>query len=352
MRKVLVGLSGGIDSSVAMYLLLKQGYEVEGITMLIWSKDSPYPAPVSPNSCYNPDKSEDLAKIDEICAKLGVRHHVVDCSRLYERNVLANFRSEYMNARTPNPCIWCNALIKFGAMLDIARETLDFDFFATGHYARISKCGNRFRLMKAVDGKKDQSYFLSRLSQKQLSATLFPLGDHTKDEIRRIDESLGFHAPGAVESQDFYGGDYSDLLSTPDRNGDIVLVDDGRKIGEHRGFWHYTIGQRKGLGIAWSEPLYVISLDPLANRVYVGTKERTFSSFLVAGNVNYVGFDSFDSRVYTVKIRSTSSGAPAFVSSTDEGFRADFLSPVMALTPGQSAVVYDGDVVVASGIIL
>ena len=351
-EKVLVGLSGGIDSSVALYLLNREGYDAEGITMLIWAKDSPYPAPVSPNSCYNPDKTKDLEKIDEICSKIGVEHHVVDCSRLYEKNVLGNFKDEYMNARTPNPCIWCNALIKFGAMLDVARETIDFDYFATGHYARIEKIGSRYALKKAKDLKKDQSYFLSRLSQEQLSKTIFPLGDYTKDEIRKIDEGQGFHEPGMCESQDFYGGDYSDLLNAEPRHGDIILVDDNRKVGEHDGFWHYTIGQRKGLGIAWSEPLYVISLDPVMNRVYVGTKKHTFSDYCEVGLVNYVTETDFTDEEYLVKIRSTSPGIPAHVKRTKDGFRVDFMEPAMALTPGQSAVVYRGDYVIASGIIL
>ena len=177
MKKVLIGLSGGIDSSVAAYLLKSAGYEVEGVTMLIWKKDSPYPAPVSPNSCYNPDKEKDLEEIDRIARKIGIPHRVIDCSALYESKVLDNFKAEYMNARTPNPCIWCNALIKFGAMVDEAHRVVDFDYFATGHYARIARIGERYAIRKAADGKKDQSYFLSRLSQKQLESTLFPLGN-------------------------------------------------------------------------------------------------------------------------------------------------------------------------------
>lgn len=351
MKKVLVGLSGGIDSSVAAYLLKNAGYDVIGVTMLIWKKDSPYPAPVSPNSCYNPNKAEEMDEIRAIADKIGIRHHVIDCSELYERNVLDNFKNEYMNARTPNPCIWCNALIKFGAMVEEARRSIDFDYFATGHYARIERIGDRYAIAKAVDLKKDQSYFLSRLSQEQLKTTLFPLGHLTKDEVRKIDVSLSLHEEGQSESQDFYGGDYTDLLQQNDEEGDIVFKD-GRKVGSHRGFWHYTIGQRKGLGIAYSEPLYVISLDPERNLVIVGTKEDTMRSKALCSSVNYMACLGFEDKEYNIKIRSTSPGSLGRVRAVGpDSLEIDFASSVNAITPGQSAVIYDGDVVVASSII-
>lgn len=350
--KVLVGMSGGIDSSVAAYLLKEAGYEVEGITMLVWKPDSPYPAPMSANSCYSPDKTKDLEKIREICDRLGIRHHVVDCSDLFESTVLDDFRSEYMNGRTPNPCIWCNQKIKFGAMLDYASSQLPFDFFATGHYARVARMANgRYAVLKAKDPKKDQSYFLSRLSQKQLSKVLFPLGGYLKTDIRALDESLGFHEKGQPESQDFYGGSYTDLLSVPDCDGDIVS-EDGKVLGQHHGFWHYTIGQRKGLGIAFSEPLYVVALDPMKNRVIVGTEPSTRSTVVTASQVIYGSVDEFDEdRTYMVKIRSMAVPAEAHVKSVNDGFTVSFLSFVRGVAPGQSAVVYDGDAVAASGII-
>ncbi len=354
MKKVLVGMSGGIDSSVAALLLKNSGYEVEGITMLIWRPDSPYPAPASADSCYNPKKAEEIAGIEEICRKIGIRHHTVDCSDLYESTVLRNFREEYMHGRTPNPCIWCNTKIKFGAMVEKARSLFDFDYFATGHYARIRYNGDngRWDLMKAVDLRKDQSYFLSRLSQEQLSATLFPLGEMTKSEVRRIDVGNGFHREGMSESQDFYSGDYTDLLEVGDRKGDIILADSGRKVGEHRGFWHYTIGQRRGLGVAYSEPLYVVSLNPEKNEVVVGTEKYVRGLGVVCSNPNWVGDTAFESdKIYSAKIRSTSPGVPCRAEKTEDGFSLTFSSTVKAPTPGQSAVVYDGEKVIASAII-
>lgn len=352
MKRVIVGMSGGIDSTVAAYLLKKSGYDTIGVTMLTWKKDSPYPYDETKNSCYNPNKEEDIKEIKRLCSVIGIEHKTVDCTSLFESKVLKNFREEYMAGRTPNPCLWCNTYIKFGALLDEVRKTLDFDYFATGHYARIKLVNGRYNLLKAVDLKKDQSYFLSRLSQKQLSETLFPLGEMTKDEVRKIDLELGFHHEGQSESQDFYGGDYVNLLSQEDRMGDVILLPENRKIGEHRGFWHFTIGQRKGLDISFSEPLYVLSLESEKNIVYVGRESETKHSILTAENVNWVSDTDFDAnKIYSAKIRSMNKGVEVKAKKEENGFSLSFLCPMKSITPGQSAVVYDGDRVIASGII-
>lgn len=350
--KVLVGMSGGIDSSVTAWLLKEKGYDVEGVTMTLWRPSSPYPAPISSSSCYCQDKSEDLDRISKIAETIGIKHTVIDCAEVFEREVLDNFCSEYVSGRTPNPCIWCNSRVKFGALIDYASTFIDFDLFATGHYARIvhNEESGRYELRKGLDIKKDQSYFLSRLDQKQLSRTLFPLGDYTKTEIREIDERLGFHEKGAGESQDFYGSDYSELLQLDDKSGDIVLSD-GTVVGRHNGYWHYTIGQRKGLGIAYHEPLYVTEIDARNNRVVVATADESTFSLLSAKYPVFVSEEGFDSRIYKVKIRSMDKGTDAMVSGNSSGFSVRFLSPVRGVAPGQSAVVYDGDRVIASGFI-
>ena len=272
MKKVLVGMSGGIDSSVSAYLLKNLGYEVEGVTMKLFKEGQALAPNITKDACFSPNEVHDIEKSKEICEKIGIKHHVLDLSSVYESYVLKNFRDEYMNARTPNPCVICNQKIKFGALMDYARESgIEFDYFATGHYAEIVYAFSRYAIKRAKDLLKDQSYFLYRLSQEQLSHILFPLASFTKKEVRTIDVNMGFHSANQEESMDFYSGDYNELLKAGERAGNIVDTN-GRVLGEHKGFWNYTIGQRKGLGIGYKEPLYVIALDSVKNEVVVGTK--------------------------------------------------------------------------------
>jgi len=351
--RVLVGMSGGIDSAVAAYLLKEQGHEVVGVTMTIWSNRSDLPAPRVANSCFAPDKTEDLKKIKAICSKLGIEHQTLELSDQFEQVVLHNFTTEYMGGKTPNPCVWCNSKIKFGAMVDFAREKgLQFDKFATGHYARIVEKGGRYAVSRAVDLKKDQSYFLYRLTQEQLATTLFPLGGMHKDEVRIIDEEQELHSVHEQESQDFYGGDYTDLLDVNNQEGNIVDLD-GNVLGRHEGIWHYTIGQRKGLGLAAEKPLYVLALRADTNEVVVGFVEHTYQRSVTAGNLVWGLSDHLAGEVaLQAKIRSTGAPAPARARQNEDGtVTAIFDSEVQAATLGQSLVLYDGPVILCGGII-
>jgi tRNA-specific 2-thiouridylase len=354
--KVMVGMSGGIDSAVTAYLLKEQGYDVKAITMLLGKGNAQLKDAKKTNYCFAPNKDEELKKVKEICEKLDIESILLDLSSNFEDTVLQNFKDEYLNGRTPNPCVWCNSKIKFKAMLEEAeKQGIEFDKFATGHYARIIKKNGRYCLYRGKDLRKDQSYFLYRLNQDQLSKVLFPLGDYVKDEVRAIDVKLGFHQEEQTESQDFYDGDYTELLNVESKEGNIVDRS-GKILGKHKGLFHYTIGQRKGLGIAAERPLYVLELDTFNNEVVVGFQEQTFNNIVEAKNIVWGSRLSVKNEKLDAKIRSTGYPSKATVSSYvdengDEVLVAKFEEPIQAATVGQSLVIYDGDEVVAGGII-
>ncbi len=353
MSKGLVGMSGGIDSSIAAYLLKKRGYEVSGVTMSLWKEGRVFHGDATKDACFSPNKKEEIEKARSICDKLEIEHHVLDIADLYESTVLKNFKDEYLGGRTPNPCIWCNQKIKFGAMVDYAKEAgIQFDYFATGQYARIERENDRYCLKRRMDPLKDQSYFLYRLSQRQLARTLFPLGSMSKKQVRTIDVELGFHPEDQGESQDFYSGSYADLLDVEPTPGDIVDMQ-GKVLGRHNGIWNYTIGQRKGLGVSAPKPLYVISLDVPGNRVVVGYEENTVNTVVRATNLNWVSIEDLPSTIHaSAKIRSTGIPVACQVSiDSQDRLCAVFDVPVKAATPGQSLVVYDNDKVLVGGII-
>lgn len=285
--KIAVGLSGGVDSSVAALLLKQQGYDVTGITMSIWNGSGAQE--LRKKSCYGPDEKYDIENAREVCCLLDIPFHVIDCSDQYSERVLKIFREEYLAARTPNPCIICNYKIKFGYLPEMAKSSgIEFDMFATGHYARVEYNAekDRYLLEKGIDPKKDQSYFLYMLSQSQLRKTLFPTGTLTKDEVREIARLAGLPVWDREESQDFCSGDYRELLGAREYEGEIVHVD-GRVLGKHKGLWNFTPGQRRGLSVSDSEPLYVVKLDNRLNRVIVGSKDDMYSSFTVR-DINWI----------------------------------------------------------------
>jgi tRNA-specific 2-thiouridylase len=351
--KVAVGLSGGVDSSVAALLMVRAGHDVSGILMKIW------PGPDAPgaarSACYGPDEAEDIRAAGDVCARLGIPLHVFDCSASYEDLVLRYFREGYLAGTTPNPCVRCNQMVKFGILPDAAREAgLAFDRFATGHYARVEHDAvvGRFLLKKAVDPGKDQSYFLYRLSQEQLATTVFPLGELTKSRVRAIARQEKLPVHDKKESQDFYDGDLKDILGRAGLEGDIV-DGAGHVLGKHGGIWNYTIGQRKGLGIAHPVPLYVVAIDANNNRLVVGPEEETYKRSCVARDCAWVMAERLAAPTEVqVKVRSGGRFVRAEISPLDGGrTRVVFAQPVSSVAPGQSAVFYQEDAVLGGGII-
>ena len=353
--KVMVGLSGGVDSAVAAYLMRKSGCDVIAATMSIWDKERPFSALSGGRGCFSLHEEKDIESAREICKILEIPYFVIDCAAAYKRIVLENFKNEYKSGRTPNPCILCNAAIKFRAFPDAAKQAgLDFDKFVTGHYARIvfEKETNLFRLLKGTDLKKDQSYFLYRLNQEQLAHTLLPLGDKTKAQIRQTALDAGLPVGNKPDSQDFYTGDLNDILQFPAKPGHFVTKD-GKILGMHSGFWNYTVGQRKGLGISAEKPLYVLGFDKEKNNVIVGFEDQNVCHGLTASMLNWTSGKALTRPVrLTAKIRSaqTPVSATAAVSGPDE-IKVDFETPQRGIACGQSVVLYDEQLVIGGGII-
>jgi tRNA-specific 2-thiouridylase len=350
--KIAVGMSGGVDSSVAALLLLREGHEVSGVLMKLWPGPDA-PAPVK-SACYGPDEAEDIRAAADVCAALGLPLRVLDCAADYEDLVLRYFREGYAAGTTPNPCVRCNQLVKFGVLPRVARAGgVVFDRFATGHYARVQRDerSGRFLLKRAADAAKDQSYFLYRLGQDQLAVSLFPLGGLRKAQVRAIAREAGLPVHDRKESQDFYGGDLGDVVGPGAGEGDIVDRD-GRVLGRHRGVHRYTIGQRKGLGLASPAPLFVLTIDAAANRLVVGPEEATVRRTAHVRDCVWGPFEALTApAAVEVKVRSGGRLVPAVISPEAGGCRVDFREPVAAIAPGQSAVFYDGETVAGGGII-
>ncbi len=353
MTKVVVAMSGGVDSSVAAALLKQQGYDVIGMMLRLWSE----PGKEESNRCCTP---ESMALARRVAAKLDIPFYVVDAKDVFRETVVQYFLDGYARGETPNPCLLCNRQIRWTFLLDHALA-LGADFMATGHYARRRTAdGGRQELLRAVDLAKDQSYVLHVLNQEKLQRALFPVGDYPKPEIRKIAESFGLPTASRHDSQDLCflaGDDYRNFLRRNAaelmRPGQIVTRE-GKILGEHNGLANYTIGQRKGLGAGSPVPLYVLGKNAETNTLLVGTQEELGSRELTAREVNWVSGEApMESFRAEVKIRYTAKEAPAEVMPLDNGsrVRVRFDAPVRDVTAGQAAVFYQGDVLLGGGII-
>ncbi len=354
-EKAIIAMSGGVDSSVAAQLMLDAGYECVGATMKLFSnEDAGIP---KEKTCCSLD---DVMDAQAVAARLGMLHYVFNFSDRFERDVMADFAHAYEIGATPNPCIECNRHLKFDAMVD-RMKIMEFDYVVTGHYARVEFDENRGRylLKKAVDDTKDQSYVLYTLTQEQLRHIRFPLGNYHKSEIREIAQQRGFVNAKKKDSQDICfvpDGDYAGFIERfagktfPE--GDFVDTK-GNILGRHRGIVHYTIGQRKGLGIAAGHPLYVCGLDVPGNRVILGESENLFTDSLTAERVNLISVDSLTEPMRVkAKIRYRHKEQPATAWMTEDGLlHVKFDEPQRAITRGQAVVLYDGDIVIGGGTI-
>jgi tRNA-specific 2-thiouridylase len=351
--RVVVAMSGGVDSSVAAALLVEQGHEVIGMMLRLWSEDC---GEGGSNRCCTPGQMADARRIAD---KLGIPFYVIDTQDVFRQKIVQFFIDRYAAGDTPNPCLECNRHIRFEWLLNHALA-LDADYLATGHYARIRRdVDGTAHLLRGLDPGKDQSYVLSVLTQEKLRHALFPVGDYEKPRVRAIAQKLGLPVAQKHDSQDLCflaDGNYRRFLKehAPQamQPGPIVTRD-GRELGTHHGLPSYTIGQRKGLGIAAPEPLYVLATDPARNALVVGTRDELGSSTLSANRVNWIAGAAPDGPFRAgVKIRYSAKPAPAWVTPEGEDrFNVTFDEPLRDITPGQGAVIYDGDECLGGGII-
>lgn len=352
--RVVIAMSGGVDSSVAAALLVEQGYEVVGMMMRLWS--DPALGGGAHNRCCTPGQMSDARRIAD---KLGIPFYVLDSKDIFRRKVVQFFIDGHRDGNTPNPCFECNRHIRFDWLLNHALA-LDADYLATGHYARIDlDASGRYRLRSGLDLNKDQSYVLSVLGQSQLARTMFPVGEYPKAEVRELAKSFGLDVESKRDSQDlcFLGnGDYREFLRlrAPEvMTAGPIVRSNGERLGEHQGLVNYTIGQRKGLGVSFAEPLYVLELDADANALVVGTKGELGRDRLVARQVNWVSGDAPREPFWAeVKIRYRSTPQPARIQPiADDGMSIVFDEPQRDITPGQAAVLYQGDICLGGGVI-
>ena len=360
MGRVVVGMSGGVDSSVAAYLLKEQGYDVVGVTMQIWQKEDA--CSIEENGgCCGLSAVEDARRV---AAALKIPYYVMNFRQEFQKSVIDYFTDEYLNGRTPNPCIACNRYVKWEALLNRSLS-IGADYIATGHYARIEQLPNgRYALRRSAALAKDQTYALYNLTQEQLKRTLMPVGAYSKDEIRAIAERKGLLVADKPDSQDICfvpDGDYASFIeeTVRERSGQELpdgnfVAPDGRILGRHKGIVHYTVGQRKGLGLALGYPAFVLEIRPETNEVVIGTYEESLTRTVKADGLNFMSIEDLtEPRRVFAKIRYNHKGAWCTVEKTgSDEVTCRFEEPQRAVTPGQALVFYDGEYVLGGGTIL
>lgn len=355
-KKALIAMSGGVDSSVAAYLMQQRGYDCTGITLKLFDKDDGEEK--EEKACCSLDDIEDARNV---CRKIGIPYYVYNFKDSFRENVISRFIDAYETGRTPNPCIDCNRFIKFEKLMRRADE-LDFDCVVTGHYATVefNEATGRYLLKKSVDLSKDQSYVLYSMTQKQLSKTVFPLGEMTKEQTRALAEQLDLINARKHDSQDICfvpDGDYAKFIERYTGkeypNGDFV-DESGRVLGEHKGIIRYTVGQRKGLGLALPHPMYVKEKNLAENKVVLCENSALFSKELLANDINLISVDKIDEPIrVNARVRYNQKEQPATVYQLDDDtIRVVFDEPQRAISKGQAVVLYDGDYVIGGGTIL
>lgn len=371
---VVVGMSGGVDSTLTAFMLRQKGCRVIGVTMSLWDGSLPELKPGKPlrESCFGPGEEENIVGCERFCKEQGIEYHVIDVKEQYKKEVLEYFKREYRSGRTPNPCIRCNRMIKFGALLDgVQKLGISFDYFCTGHYAKVVRpeqgiFGTDVRpymIAGAADVSKDQTYFLYRVPSEILSKVRFPLAQMKKKDVFELAEKAHLEAAQREESQDFIGEEYFDLIfsDVPSKPGDIVDLD-GHKLGTHRGIEHYTVGQRRGLGVAVNYPVYVHSIDAKNNIVVLAPNDALNSAGLIADDFVWPGnVEPSEPIEAMVKIRLASRPVKARIERLEnpdlqDGFtgtpwKITFAEPQRAVAPGQSVVLYDDGVIIGGGVI-